>query len=145
MKQFWHLVGQTVKLSVSAMFHVWLQTILQAFFRSFEWKWLAKQRGQSVTIHFSQSGLWSSKLPRSPEMIGAVKASPFQWCEVRRGRMWWCCQWPPPAPRAWPCDHLISRLSAPDVSQAELLLAFSPSRGETNHPLFLSIFRDFDD
>ena len=106
MKQFWHLVGQTVKLSVSAMFHVWLQTILQAFFRSFEWKWLAKQRGQSVTIHFSQSGLWSSKLPRSPEMIGAMKASPFQWSEVRHGRMWWCCQWPPPAPRAWPSHHV---------------------------------------
>ena len=40
---------------------------------------------------------------------------------------------------------ISSRLSAPDVSQAELLLAFSPSRGETNHPLFLSIFRDLDD
>ena len=40
---------------------------------------------------------------------------------------------------------ISSRLSAPVVSQAELLLAFSPSRGETNHPLFLSIFRDFDD
>ena len=50
-----------------------------------------------------------------------------------------------PGPQGLTTDHLISRLSAPDVSQAELLLAFSPSRGETNHPLFLSIFRDFYD
>ena len=39
-----------------------------------------------------------------------------------------------------PCDHFISRISAPDVSGGII-----GSRGETNHPLFLSLFRDFDD
>ena len=72
-------------------------------------------------------------------MIGAVKASQsgVAGCDDVKRRV---VSDHPQAP-----DHLISRLSAPDVSQAELLLAVSPSRGETNHPLFLSIFRDFDD
>lgn len=74
-------------------------------------------------------------------MIGAVKASQsgVAGCDDVKRRV------VSDHPQAPGPDHLISRLSAPDVSQAELLLAVSPSRGETNHPLFLSIFRDFDD
>ena len=48
------------------------------------------------------------------------------------------------------CDHppgpvtTSYHVSVPPMSM-EVLLAVSPSRGETNHPLFLSLFRDFDD
>ena len=52
-------------------------------------------------------------------MTGAVKASDGRWGVAGVLMM----QWPAPAP-----DHLISRLSAPDVSGPGIIGSFSQSR-----------------
>ena len=92
------LDGQTVKLSVSAVFHVWLQTTRL----SFEWKWLAKQRGQLLTKRSPKSSLrswvhrmWSASW--KPVLVSEA------WREL-----WWCL-WPSPGSQ-WP-PHITYQCS----------------------------------